>query len=96
MVKLYPFEEAAGMLKVISHPVRISIIALLEEGRMNVMDIQGKLGLKQSITSQHLSAMANKGILRREKESNQVFYSIKKKAVLKLLSCIKGCCSGRE
>ena len=96
MKNTYPYEEAAGMLKVIAHPVRMSIIALLEERRMNVMDIQSELGLKQSITSQHLSAMANEGILRREKESNQVFYSIKKKEVMKLLSCIKGCCRSRD
>jgi len=72
--------------------VRIHVVSLLEGGRKNVREIQAALGLKQSITSQHLSAMANKGILKREKEANQVFYSIRKREVLKLLACIKGCC----
>ena len=93
---MYPFEEAAGMLKVIAHPVRINILVLLERGRMNVMEIQHRLGIKQSITSQHLGVMAGKGILKREKEANQAYYSIKKKQVLKLLSCIKGCCDNRQ
>ncbi len=92
-IKKYPFEEAAGMLKVVAHPVRLCIIAILEgKGSMNVRDIQNALGLKQSITSQHLTQMAGKRILGREKSANEVFYSIKKKEVLKLLSCIKGCC----
>ena len=92
MADKYPFDEAAGILKVVAHPVRIHVVSLLEAGPRNVREIQRALGLKQSITSQHLSAMANRGILKREKKANQVFYSIKKREVLKLLSCIKGCC----
>ena len=89
----YPYEEAAGILKVVSHPVRLSIVELLENSEMNVKEIQRAVKLKQSITSQHLSAMSGKGILKRNKKGNEVFYSIKKKEVLKLLSCIKGCCN---
>ena len=83
-IRKYPFDEAAGVLKVVAHPVRLCIIAILEgRGSMNVRDIQNTLGLKQSITSQHLTQMAGKGILRREKNANEVFYSIEKKEVLK-------------
>lgn len=89
----YPYKEAADILRVISHPVKLCIISLLEKGRMNVGNIQMATGLKQSMTSQHLTAMAAKGILKREKEDNEVYYSIKKKEVLKILSCIKGCCN---
>jgi len=92
MVNIYPFEEAAAMLKVMAHPVRISIISLLERRAMNVSQLQAELGIKQSITSQHLSALTAKGILRREKSGNEAYFSIKKKEVLKLMSCIKGCC----
>ncbi len=92
-MKKYPYEKAAAMLKVVGHPVRLSIIALLEKKkRLKVGEIQKQMDLKQSITSQHLNAMSLKGILAREKEANEVYYSIKKKEVLKLLSCIKGCC----
>ncbi len=89
----YPFDQAAGMLKVIAHPVRLSIIALLEEGAMKAGDVQLAAGAKQSVTSQHLNAMAAKGLLGRERKGNEVYYYIKKKEVLKILSCIKGCCN---
>ena len=91
----YPFEDAAKTLKVVAHPIRLSIIMLLKEGRKNVTEVQAATGCKQSITSQHLNAMAEKGILAREKISNEVFYYIKKKQVLKLLDCIEGCCEPR-
>jgi DNA-binding transcriptional ArsR family regulator len=92
MKEEYPFEKVAGVMKVIAHPERLRIVCHLEEKRMNVKELQEKTGLKQSITSQHLTSMANKGILAREREGNEVFYSIKKKDVFKLLSCMKGCC----
>ncbi|MFH1837319.1 MAG: metalloregulator ArsR/SmtB family transcription factor [Candidatus Omnitrophota bacterium] len=88
----YPFTEAADMLKIIAHPVRLNIITLLGKARMNVGEVQKRTGVKQSIASQHLNAMANKGILTREKEENRVYYSIRKSEVFDLLRCIKGCC----
>lgn len=92
MKEKYPFEQAAEILKVVAHPVRLSIIVLLENARLKVGEIQSLLGAKQSVTSQHLNAMALRGILGRERRGNEVFYYIKKKEVLKILSCIKGCC----
>ena len=93
MKEKYPYEEAAGILKIVAHPVRLCIIAMLEAGKMNVGDIQQKAQAKQSVTSQHLNAMAEKGILARDRKGNEVYYFIKKKEVLKILSCIKGCCN---
>ncbi|MBU1084496.1 MAG: metalloregulator ArsR/SmtB family transcription factor [Candidatus Omnitrophica bacterium] len=96
MIKKYPYKEAAGMLKIIAHPVRLNIITLLDRKRMSVNEICAAAGAKQSITSQHLNAMADKGILRREREENRVYYSIKKKEVFNILKCIKGCCNKRK
>jgi len=96
VMKKYPFEEAAAVLKIIAHPVRLSIITLLEGGKMSVREVQAATGAKQSITSQHLNSMASKGILGREREGNAVYYYIKKKEVLKILSCIKGCCGAER
>ncbi|MBD3380051.1 MAG: metalloregulator ArsR/SmtB family transcription factor [Candidatus Omnitrophica bacterium] len=91
----YPFEEAAEVMRSVAHPVRLAIISLLEnKGSMNVRQIQDELGLKQSITSQHLSRMFGKGVLGKDKISNEVYYFIKKKEILKLMTCIRKCCNG--
>ena len=89
----YPFEQAADMLKMVAHPVRLHIIMLLEGRKLKVGDIQEMTGEKQSVTSRHLNGMASAGILGRERKGNEVFYYIKKKEVLKVLSCIKNCCN---
>jgi len=88
----YPYEKAAGMLKVIAHPVRLNILTLLKDGERNVTEIQTAMCAKQSITSQQLKAMADKGILRRRKKANMVYYSITKKEVFKILGCMERCC----
>jgi len=88
----YPFEEASVILKAAAHPVRLKILALLEDKSMKVGDIQRMAGVKQSITSQHLAELMSRGILGRERKGNEVYYHIKKKEVLGILSCIKKCC----
>jgi ArsR family transcriptional regulator, virulence genes transcriptional regulator len=93
--KEYPYDKAAGMLKAIAHPARLCILAFLKGGEKNVSEIQAAMDAKQSITSQQLMAMAGKGILRRRKKANMVYYSIGKKDVFKVLACIKDCC-GKE
>ncbi len=90
------FLEAAVMLKALAHPDRIRIVELLAGGdTLSVNQIAKGAGLKQSITSQHLKLLKNGGALDSHKLSNQVFYSLYKKELLKLLACIKNCC-GRE
>ncbi|MFH1877672.1 MAG: metalloregulator ArsR/SmtB family transcription factor [Candidatus Omnitrophota bacterium] len=92
MTGKYPFDEAARMLKVVAHPARMEIICLLEGKTLTVKEIQALADIKQSMASQHLGALTGKGILSREKKGNEVYYSIKKHEVLKLMSCIRGCC----
>lgn len=95
MRREYPYERAAEMMKVIAHPVRLRLITLLEKRRRNVRQLQEAAGAKQSVTSQHLNAMARAGVLGRERQGSEVFYYIRKKEVSKILSCIRNCC-GKE
>ncbi len=93
MDRIKHFEKAAGMLKVIAHPVRLDILTLLvDNDEMNVKSIQKAVSSKQATTSQNLSLLSGKGILARRREGNEVYYSIGNKNIINLLSCIKGCC----
>ena len=85
------YVDAAAALKVIAHPVRLKIIEALKSKELSVSDIQRKLHMKQSITSQHLTGMRNKNILRSRREGNSVYYSISNKNVLKIIHCIQSC-----
>lgn len=88
--------NAVQVLKAVAHPVRLEIIALLEEGgALSVGQIQEHLGITQSMTSQHLAALKRVGILASQKQANVCHYSILNRNILKLLECI-GTCAARH
>lgn len=85
-------DKMALALKSIAHPDRLGMLMILGCSRsLSVSEIQSKMGLTQSMTSQHLIAMKARGVLKAEKVDNKVFYSIDNKDVLKVISCMKNC-----
>jgi DNA-binding transcriptional ArsR family regulator len=76
-------EKAAAILRVVAHPTRLAIVDLL--------DLNARLSVKQSLLSHHLKNMRLTGILRSEKEGQNVFYSLKERDVTKLIACIEHC-----
>ncbi len=85
-------EKAAYILKTIAHPTRLAIIQLLNyKGKMGVNDLCKNLECEQSLVSHHLSNMRIKGLLKTEREGTSVFYSLKEKDLLKIISVIEKC-----
>jgi DNA-binding transcriptional ArsR family regulator len=85
-------EKAAYILKTVAHPTRLAIIeALGVTEKLGVGSLSEMLGCEQSLLSHHLINMKLRGILISEKEGQNVFYSLKEKDVLKLISCIENC-----
>jgi ArsR family transcriptional regulator len=81
--------RAADVLKAVSHPARLRIIELLEAGERSVTEIQDYLGITQSLTSQHLSNMRMRGVLKFRKNGNMVYYSVSNPDVVKVIHCIR-------
>ena len=81
--------RAADTLKAVSHPARLRIIEMLEKGERSVTEIQDGLGITQSLTSQHLSNMRMRGVLKFRKNGNMVYYSIANPDVVKVIHCIR-------
>jgi DNA-binding transcriptional ArsR family regulator len=85
-------EKAAYILKTVAHPTRLAIVDLLNlHTRLGVNDISEILKVEQSLLSHHLKTMRLTGILRSEKEGQNVFYSLKEHDVTKLIACIEHC-----
>lgn len=85
-------EKGAFILKTIAHPVRLAIIQLLEKNEeLSVSEVTESTGEEQSAISHHLINMKLKGILSSRKDGNKVFYFLKEKDVVKVLSCIQNC-----
>ncbi len=89
--------RAAQMLKAVAHPARLEIIGLLDQGGpLSVGQIQERLGITQSMTSQHLGTLKRAGALTCRKEANVCYYAIQNRNILKLLECITKCASGHS
>ncbi len=82
-------DEAAEMLRVMGHPLRIRIAQTLEHGEKNVGEIAEAVDAAQATTSQHLKAMRVRGLLAARRDGACVFYAIARPEVFKILSCIR-------
>jgi ArsR family transcriptional regulator, virulence genes transcriptional regulator len=84
-------EKAAQILKTVAHPVRLKVVDLLEQKDMTVGEIQNALGISQSLTSQQLSLMKSRGILKSHRVGKLMYYSIEMPEVLHILACLRKC-----
>ena len=86
-------ERAAGMLKAIAHPVRISIVGCLEDGeKRTVTEIHKQLGIEQSTASHHLGILKDKGVLASKREGKNTWYFLKHENLKTILNCVSSCC----
>jgi len=85
-------EKAASLLKAVSHPMRLSILQLIErEGELSVTEICEKLDSEQSLTSHHLSNMKLKGILACKRDGQRILYYLQITELSNLLRCMEAC-----
>jgi ArsR family transcriptional regulator len=84
-------EKAAQILKTIAHPIRLQVVDLLEQKDMTVGEIQSALGISQSLTSQQLSLMKSRGILKSHRVGKLMYYSVEMPEVLHILECLRKC-----
>ncbi len=85
-------EHITQVLKALAHPVRLQIVDVLKSGELCVCDIMAAVGGKQSITSQQLNMMKDKGVLGCRRDGSKVFYRIENENVIRLLACVHQHC----
>ena len=83
---------AAEMLKLMGHPTRLQIVALLEQTpELSAGAFHEALNEAQPTVSQHLTRMRAAGLLKTRKSRGQVLYSLRQPQLLQLLRCVRGC-----
>lgn len=82
------YEENARILKALAHPTRLHILDLIRVDHPCVKALEEVLGIAQPNISQHLSLLRNMGIVKAEREGNQVCYRINNQTVVKLLDAM--------
>ncbi|MEN8141480.1 MAG: metalloregulator ArsR/SmtB family transcription factor [Thermodesulfobacteriota bacterium] len=82
-------ESIAGMLKTMSHPIRLKILCLLQDKEMTVGDIREEVKTTNANVSQHLSILRNQGIIGYRKDANFIYNKISDKRILELMQTMR-------
>jgi DNA-binding transcriptional ArsR family regulator len=86
-------EKAANILRAMAHPIRISIVGYLEDGRKRtVTEIFNQLGIEQSTASHHLVILKDRGVLSSRREGKNTLYFLRNQNLGKILNSIGDCC----
>ena len=73
----------------LANPTRIAIVELLRGGELSAGTLIEKLGIEQANASQHLAVLRAKKILVSRKVGNQVYYSIRDRALIEVLDILR-------
>ena len=85
-------EKAAAILKAIAHPLRVSILNLLEnDKKLTVTEIHEQLKIEQSTASHHLGILKDKGVLCSQRDGKNTFYYLKHSNLQNVIKCVKEC-----
>lgn len=84
-------DQAVSLLKLLSHPVRLSILCnLIHNGEMSVTEIvaaeEGAAG--QSQISQFLAKMRSEGLVKTRKQAQTVYYEIDSSQAKRLVQAL--------
>jgi ArsR family transcriptional regulator len=73
----------------LANPTRIAMVELLREGELPAGKLIEKLGIEQANASQHLAVLRAKRIVVSRKVGNQVYYSIRDRALIEVLDILR-------
>lgn len=84
--------KMANILKTIAHPLRLSVIELLDgKGPLTVTELINELQVEQSLLSHHLTKMKDRGILSAEREGKNVRYELAEGELTHIFDCLGNC-----
>ena len=69
-------QRAASLLKQVSDPTRLQVIALLSEGERHVGGLCDQFAMTQPAVSHHLALLRHGGIVDRRRQGKNNFYSL--------------------
>jgi DNA-binding transcriptional ArsR family regulator len=81
--------EAAEMIRVLGHPVRLRLVEALERGERCVAELQQILDAPQAVVSQQLAKMRAAGIVTCRRDGANVRYVVADLRVLRVLDCLR-------
>lgn len=82
-------EAAVEGLRVIAHPIRLSVLCNLAGGAKNVGELQESTGATQSNLSQHLAKLRLLGLVSCERRSQHIYYRLTDPGFMRIIEALK-------
>ncbi|MGA2442252.1 MAG: metalloregulator ArsR/SmtB family transcription factor [Tepidisphaeraceae bacterium] len=82
------FESVARLFSVLADPTRLTILHTLKQEPGYVYELCRRTGLKQANVSKHLSMMYDAGLVKRQRNGNQIRYSVGDAIVFELCDLV--------
>ena len=82
-------DVVSGVLKALSHPVRLKILCHIMEKERSVNELTEFCEISQSAMSQFLNRMKAEGVVVARRDRNFMYYSIADKKLIRLLQALR-------
>ncbi|WP_109489092.1 ArsR/SmtB family transcription factor [Occallatibacter savannae] len=89
-------DRVAQQFRLLGEPMRLRILQTICKKPLTVNEIVEATGATQSNISKHLSLLASSGIIRREKNAQFVYYSLRDPMTMKLCELVHGKVSEKD
>jgi ArsR family transcriptional regulator len=88
-IELQPFEAQAQLLKVLTHPARLAILNILQDGEHCVCHMEAHLGYRQAYISQQLMVLREAGLIQDRRDGWNVFYRVAEPRIFAVLAAVE-------
>ncbi|MGB8168350.1 MAG: metalloregulator ArsR/SmtB family transcription factor [Chthoniobacteraceae bacterium] len=82
-------DDIAALFKMLGEPMRLRILQAVCKAPRSVSEIVDAAESTQANVSKHLALLTAAGILRRERDGQRVFYSVKEPLVMRLCETVR-------
>jgi DNA-binding transcriptional ArsR family regulator len=81
-------EAASDLLKSLANPVRLKILCALVDGECSVGALADRIGVRETVVSQHLMRLRAEGLVRNRRVATTVYYTINQGPALGVLKAL--------
>jgi DNA-binding transcriptional ArsR family regulator len=87
-LSLEALQMVADRFKILSEPLRLQILQLLQSGEKSVTELTDLIETSQPNVSKHLKILQTSGMVKRRQEGNTVFYAIADESIFTLCEVV--------
>ena len=83
------YDQQVQIYKVLTHPARLAILEILQDGEHCVCHMEAYLGFRQAYISQQLSVLREAGLIQDRRDGWNIFYRVSDKRIYEVLNAVR-------